>query len=272
VVEVANDGDWPARIQVIQSAAAASSDPMWVGHVAARTFLRRWREDVGYLIDLQPGQVLRPVIRQLRPGHCASGIAEYRVVSGPDVVVRVRLAPGGTSAPLGPSAQYARVPEPALWAFPEAERNIEATYTVGQRWAFISIGRGPAVGLIPDQRLLGNYGMLYNIRLTADNPSRDDVDLEFLLTAPSGVARGVFYIDGEEVESPLIRPGEDACLHRTLLPAGRSRTFRIITVPESGSFYPVVLVARAVRRTPPPPAEPEPEQPAPPAETTEAQG
>jgi len=193
-------------------------------------------------------------------------------VSGPDVSVRVRLAATGSNTPLGPAEQYRPPPEPALWAFPETKRKIEATYTVGQRWAFIGIGRRPAVGLVPEQRLLGNYGMVYEIRLTADNPGQDDVDLELALTAPSGVARGVFYINGKEVESPLIRPGEDAILLRTPLPAGRSRTFRILTIPESGSFYPVILVARAVRRTPSPPIETDPDQSAPPKQAAQKPG
>lgn len=269
VVEVANEANSPARIQVVQGTGRTSADSMWVGHVAARTFLRRQRHDIGYLLDLQPGQVLRPVIQQVRPGHCASGIAEYRVISGSDVSLRVRLAPSGSNTPLGTAEQYPRPPQPALWAFPEAERKIEATYTVGQRWAFISIGRRPAVGLLPQQRLLGNYGVVYDIRLTVDNPEQHEVDLELLLTAPSGVARGIFYINGKEVESPLIRPGEDAILHRTPLPAGRSRTFRVLTIPESGSFYPVILVARAVRKTPPPPMRPEPAQPVPPEQSAQ---
>ena len=263
VIELANEGNWPTRVQVVQGAAPASADSMWAGHLAARAFLRRQRHDIGYLLDLEPGQVLRPVIEQVRPGHCASGIAEYRVLSGSDVSVRVRLASAGSNMPLGTAEPSPPPPEPALWAFPEAERKIDATYTVGQRWAFISIGRRPAVGLIPEQRLLGNYGIIYDVRLTADNPGQEEVDLELLLTAPSGVARGVFYINGKEVESPLVRPGEDAILHRTPLPAGRSQTLRILTIPESGSFYPVILVGRAIRKTPPPPIEPEPSQPPP---------
>jgi hypothetical protein len=260
VVEIRNDSNWPTRVQVVQSTAKPCGDPMWAGHVAAVTFLRRQREDAGYLVDLQPGQVLRPVIQTLPQGQCASGIAEYRVVSGSDVTLRVRLAPCGSSLPLALAQESVPPVQAPAWVFPEAERKIEARYTVGQRWAFISIGRTPAVGLVPEQRLLGNYGMVYDIRLTAENPDQQDADLEVLLTAPSGVARGVFYIDGNEVESPLIRPGEDASLFRTLLPAGRSRTFRITTIPESGSFYPVVLVARAVKRAPaPPPPTPEPE-------------
>jgi hypothetical protein len=268
VVELANTGNWTTRVQVVQGSPTASRDPMWVGHVAARSFMRRQREDIGYLVDLEPGQAFRPIIQSVAPGQCVSGIAEYRVVSGSDLALRVRLVPTGACPVVGPVDQFPPSPQPPAWAFPEAERQIETSYRVGGRWAFISIGRDPVTGLNPDQHLLGNYGVFYDIRLTADNPGQDDVDLELLLTAPAGVARGIFYINGQEIESPLIRPGEDATLYTTPLPAGRSRTLRIRTMPVSGSFYPVVLVARAVRKAPPPVLQPEPQQPA----TAEAGG
>lgn len=62
------------------------------------------------------------------------------------------------------------------------------------------------------------------------------------LSADGGVARGVVWLEGQEVELPLLRPGEGFILGRYTLAPGGQQTVSLSTLPASGSNYPLRLL------------------------------
>jgi hypothetical protein len=117
---------------------------------------------------------------------------------------------------------------------------------VGGDWAFVTIGDQPLAGQMAGDRLLGNYGLSYDINIALSNPTEEDARVVLLLEPAGGPARGSLLIDGTPVGASLIAKDSEAELARYGLAPGETREVCIQTMPEGGSHYPVRLVARSL--------------------------
>jgi hypothetical protein len=95
-------------------------------------------------------------------------------------------------------------------------------------------------------RLSGNYGVIYNIALLLINPTAEEAPVIILLEPAGGPARGFLLIDGMPVEAAVLTRDSEAELARYLLAPGEHRRVWIETTPQSGSNYPVRVVARPI--------------------------
>ena len=76
---------------------------------------------------------------------------------------------------------------------------------VGQRWAFIPIGKLPISDYAQQNQLDGNYGVTYNIDINVQNPGPDTKTISVNFEPAAGLASGVFIIDGKLVIARQIR-------------------------------------------------------------------
>jgi len=120
---------------------------------------------------------------------------------------------------------------------------------VGQRWAFIPIGKYSIERVSRDGVLDGNYGVLYDINVKVENPTSEPTNVEVLFEPSAGVARGVFWIDGVSVETQHLLPPKEYPIARYPLQPNSSRDIRILTMPLAGSHYPARIIVRALRNT-----------------------
>ncbi len=241
-VELVNSSAAPLRVQIVEGSGGPSSDEIFAGHKAARDFLERRADDVGYLISLPNGCAYTASASLLKPGQVISGLAEVRVLDAGELRVRVRLRPPS------PDIVMPVVPTPverlSTWVFSQPQKGLDVTYRVGQQWAFATIGDGQALSATGRESLDGDYGVFYDISFTVENPTDHPADIELVFMPGGGLARGTAIIDGRLCETGLLRYGETQRLHALNLAPGARQVVRVRIMPEAGSNYPVKLVMR----------------------------
>jgi hypothetical protein len=191
------------------------------------------------------------LIQRLPPAATASGLYTLRVLSNERVLVRVCAeasssleAPGPGFEPQAASSGIPRLPlSPEV--YPQPQKRIQASYTVGARWTFVNVGRKPLAGRDEERQLAGNYGVFYDISLELANPTDRERTVQLLLSPAAGDARGVFVIDGRIVEAPPVAPPAEVVLARVRIKPAERRVLSIRTMPVGGSAYPVSLVVRS---------------------------
>jgi hypothetical protein len=243
-VELWNLGTETAQVHVMAGTGGPSYDEAWVGHRATKEFLRSSLKGAGWVVDVPPGTAVTALSQLMPIGSVASGLAEFRALGAADL--RVRLYLKQPEAEAGPRTIDRYYPSPLLgqWHYPEAERNLTASYQVGGVWSFTTIGHQPAVGMVDGDRLLGSYGVIYNISLQLSNPLSDPVEVELVMEPAGGPARAALVVDGSLKEVAMLRKTTETPFARYVLLPGQSRTVTITTTPQAGSNYPVRLVAR----------------------------
>jgi hypothetical protein len=261
-IELQNHGDELAEVHVIRGDAGPSVDTILVGHRAAVRYLKAEMQDLGEIVSVPPGRRRTILSQRLSPMWTASGLYSLRVLKGADVYVRILAdeARGGRepvllsaspihdAAPLasrGSTGTSRRALALSRDVYPEPRKRVEASYTVGERWAFVNLGRAPISAREPERRLAGNYGVVYEISLRLENPMDEERIVRVILSPDAGDARGVFVIDGRLVEAPHVTPPAEVELAQFRLKAAERRTVSIRTIPVGGSSYPVSLVVRS---------------------------
>lgn len=246
VVEIWNLGDQMARVHVIEGLGGPTHDESWAGHKAAAEFLRNRAGSFGWVLPIAPRTAAPVLSRHIATGATTSGLVELRALAPADLRVRLYLAPLRPDRPPRPIDTYSPSPFLGRWQYPDPTRELQARYVVGREWAFITIGDEPAAGLIEGDHLRGSYGVVHNIVLELSNPTAEEVPVIVLLEPGGGPARGFLLIDGAPVEVAVLARDSEARLARYVLAPGERRQVRIQTLPESGSHYPVRLVARPI--------------------------
>jgi len=128
----------------------------------------------------------------------------------------------------------------------EGVNELTATHVAGGPWTFVGVGKQPksnSHGIV----LHGNYGVLYRIRFLLANPKSERAYLELVVRSGGGATRGVFMLNGDILETPMLRATQEHMLTRWELPPRSEREVSVLTMPQSGSNYPVTLVVRPRR-------------------------
>jgi len=231
-------------VHVVEGEAGPSYDEIFVGHTAARTFVKRMAWQVGYVATIPPLGRAVVASHRLPRGAIASGILELAVLEGSELFARVRLLPPAprplVTAGENPLQSAAR----PFWVFPNPRKSLTAEYTVGGNWAFVSVGREATPGTNHDERLRGNYGVLYDVTFNIVNPRDRAAQVEIGFQTAAGAARGVVLIEGQIYETRLVRANREQTLTRLRVPAGANRSVHVQIMPQSGSNYPVRLFCR----------------------------
>ena len=244
VVELANPAAFPVSVHIVEGVAGPSRDEIFVGHIAARTFLSRMASQVGYLMTLPPHTRAILASHRLPPKAIASGILAVGIVQGSDVVARVRLLPPASRPLISDLEGVSQSLAQPFWVFPNPRKTLTADYVVGGNWAFVSVGRHAVPGVNHGEELAGNYGILYDITFNIHNPTDRIAHLELAFQTAAGAARGVVLINGVVYQTGLVRSNRERTLMRFSVPAHTKRTLRMQTMPQSGSNYPVRLLCR----------------------------
>jgi len=240
-IELVNPTDRPVRVQIVEASGGPSPDEIFVGHKAARDFLERQRDDVGYVVAMPQGCSYTASATLVKRGQVISGLAELRVLDAGELRVRVRLRP--------PSSDLvAPVPAPperlSTWVFSEPHKRFEVKYRVGEHWAFATIGDRQVLSSTGRELLDGDYGVFYDVTFEVENPTDSPAEVELGFMPGGGLARGIVVIDGRIYETGLLRHGETQRVHAFTIGPHARRELRVRIMPQAGSNYPVKLVMR----------------------------
>ena len=259
-----NDNDEPARL-VLMPGDSKDKNPVLAGVRAADPFFRSWLTGSGEVITLPPHTSIPIAFRRLAPQETSSGLCY------------LRLLPGGPSSLQVNAEAYAAQPLDATWQaasmtptpyretgpiaegpkfaaslsdliFPKPFKDEEFIYRAGGPFGFFRVGQKPIERRDPGKPLDGNFGVIYDIKATAENPTSEAVNVELVYETSAGYSGGLFSVDGEIVRLPLMQSKAEAKLAVFKLEPGQSKTINVITIPLSGSSYPVTLALRPVNK------------------------
>lgn len=246
VVEVWNLGETMARVHVMAGMGGPSYDESWAGHRAASAFLRNKAAAAGWIAPVPAGMAVPVVTQAALRNATVSGVLELRAVGAANLSIRVYLASHMMERLPRPVTSYTESPMLGQWHYVEPQRELQAEYTVGREWTFVTIGRQPVAGMVEGDQLAGGYGVLYDIDLGLSNPTGQEARVAIAMEPAGGPARGALIVDGRVVEAAMLNRDVEAPVTKYVLAPGEARRVRIQTMPQAGSNYPVRLVVRPV--------------------------
>jgi hypothetical protein len=264
-VKLVNTSDKSAQVMVIPGDSGPSKNPVQAGMVAADRYFRGWVYQSGEIVSIPPKSSLPISLRKLTPGDTTSGLCSLRLlVGGPDQLM-VR-----TDARI-PSAQDAREKEAFLSAtpwrrvsarsilgwenaaaattvhvYPKPAKIEELNYHVGGQYGSVRIGQRPISSSDQKRALEGNFGVFYTIKTKLDNPTTEAEEVELVFEASAGYTGALFIINKEIRRTPLLQPKTEAQIMKVRMEPGSSKSLTFMTIPLSGSSYPVTLTVRPV--------------------------
>lgn len=245
-VRLHNLSDEPVHFTWADCFAGPNLDEIYVGHVVCRGYFDQLRRGSAVMLSLQPHRWVEFATMKTRPRQIVSGLACISVLGGGPLVAEVVAHPEPPSSWARPVADNLRE-DPKLRPFRfEGVNELTATHVAGGPWTFVGVGKQPksnSHGIV----LHGNYGVLYRIRFLLANPKSERAYLELVVRSGGGATRGVFMLNGDILETPMLRATQEHMLTRWELPPRSEREVSVLTMPQSGSNYPVTLVVRPRR-------------------------
>lgn len=235
-VDITNDGDRPARVQLVDGAAAPSMDTVLVGHQATYKFLKRLQTGTGVIVTIPPKSVRRVFARRLNAGDTLSGLMLVRPLNDGALTLAMRAEDLGRPATVFTASKAAN-----QTVFPDPDKTLDFSYTVGGQWTYVPIGRF-AIKNEDGVALDGNYGVMYTVRLHLDNPTAKKTDVRVLFEPRAGEARAVFLIDGSLTETPATFPPAEVRVMTIPLAPRQKKTVTLVTMPAAGGSYPAALI------------------------------
>jgi hypothetical protein len=257
-----NDNDIAADL-VIMPGDSKDKNPVLAGVRAADLFSRSWLTGSAEVVTIPPHTSIPIAFRRLAPQETSSGLCYLRLLPGGPHKLQVTAealypyaldnrwqaatqtpTPYRETGPVSDGPKFAAQLSPLI--FPKPYKEEEFTYSAGGPFGFFRVGQKPIERRDPGAPLDGNFGVIYNITARAENPTGEPVNVELVYETSAGYSGGIFSVNGEVVRLPLMQSKAEAKLAAFTLNPGESKTINVITLPLSGSSYPVTLALRPV--------------------------
>jgi len=242
-VTLSNPTSGPLTLWVSGADAGPASNEVVVGHAAALRFLDQETLHAGFVMTIPPNTTMPLFVQNVAPLGLVSGVAQVALVTGDRLNLQVVARLGGEADP--PTASYA----PDFDA--THQRGAFGQPAIVRALQYVAGGPPLVMTLAADADLLrgasnvalqGNYGVVYTFNVDVSNPTDAPVVASLVMHADGGQARGAFVVDGQPVDGPLVEANAPQLVTTVRLPPGLTRTLQIVTMPESGSNYPVRLL------------------------------
>lgn len=244
-ITLVNPSGFRALVHYASGIAGPSPDPVFVGFASTARFLESLVHGRGYVVEVGPRSAVTFNAYTLAPNALVSGLMQFQVIEGGaiELSVHVRLPwllDRTVTTDLGPWA----FPHPR-GTFPGAAVEVVRDLRAGEPAAIADLGiMSDARDVRTGESLVGDYGILYRVRLRLTNPADREVTMSLVAHAAGGLARGLLYMDGEPIDIGLLRPREERAVGAITIPPGGAREILVVTMPVAGSYYPVRLSLR----------------------------
>ena len=227
--------------------AGPSPDEIFAGHLAAANYLRSPGQGIKLQLSDQPLLIEHSLFK---PSQTISAMQSLQALGKARARLRVIARTLGAAEPtlLKPLEASTRT---TRGLFPgEVERSID--YVCGAAYHFEELG-GP-----PYQKELqaghaspGNFGTVFRYRFQLRNSSEEAQDVRLELSARGGPARACLVLDGQPLETELLK-AEPRLVKRWVLAPGEIRLVSQDVFPQAGSNYPLsfTLSSRATQLAP----------------------
>lgn len=236
-IEIVQPPGVDERYAVTSYLTGPASDEIFCGHLAAARYFKA--PSSGYLVSVPAGK--RHLLERalMKPGQTISAMLAVRGLAPRAQAGLLRVSVRGldNTAPLAlkPFDAKART---ARGVFP-AEVVRELSYQVGSAYLFEDIGGQPYLSEVSNgSPSPGNFGAVYRYRWKLENPTDQPQEVRMEMSARGGPARASLWIDGESIETDLLK-AEPRLLKRWLLPPAGRREVVMETFPQAGSNFPL---------------------------------
>ena len=258
-IEIVQPAGVDERYAVTSYLTGPATDEIFCGHLAAARYFKAPLS--GYLVSVAAGK--RHLLERslLKPGQTVSAMLAIRGLLPRSAAGVLRVSVRGIDSveplalkPLDVKARTAR----GVFA---GELLRELSYQVGPTYLFEDIGGQPYLSEVSNgSPSPGNFGAVYRYRWKLENPTDQPQEVRMEMSARGGPARASLWIDGESLETDLLK-AEPRLLKRWILPAGGRREVMMETFPQAGSNFPLSLTlssrpAPAAAEAPGPPVLP----------------
>ncbi|MGE5531745.1 MAG: hypothetical protein ACM3VW_06505 [Bacteroidota bacterium] len=244
-VRVANVGKTDTRLHVTEAATGPHDDEIYVGHSAMMRYLALTAQGEGYYLNVPAGRMLDLYDTRLSPDKIVSGLATLTPGAGSDLILEVVAENAWPTDAFFTPIPTRLMNDPPLTPYRfEASKTVELRHEAGGAWTFYHIGKDYSVNL-QGQKLFGDYGVHYSIQATFENPSDKPAKCEIGLRASGGVARASVVLNGELTETGLLRGSNEQVVYKCELQPHERKAVTLLTMPESGSNYPLTLTMRS---------------------------
>lgn len=246
-----NTGATPARVYITSVGAGPSEDELFAGHLAASSYYDAKKSGTGWYITIRPKTKFLLEKRLIKTAQTVSGIGYLHTVEGEDVKLNVYSStiPGRMPPENAKPHNHNPNVRTAKGVFP-AYIQLKSVHIIGDRFTFIPLGENfqeEVAGNNPNHGNpnYGNYGSFYNIDITIENPRENDRDAWVYFVPGGGIARGIFDVDGQLLETGLVYPAQRVLLKKVRVASGGKEQVRIRTMPQGGAYYPVRIVVES---------------------------
>jgi hypothetical protein len=242
IVKAQNNGVESSLLDMVSGIAGPNGNILAVGHDSTKRFLVNEASNQGQVFEVPPHATINIVNQLLTASTLVSGLMQLRVISGPSIRVAV-IVQDASDIPVGPISDTllssATLHARGVYSVPDFYYDL--AYSIGDDPVQLVIGKLPLPNLEQGQVLGGDYGVKQSASLTLLNSTATDARVGMWFEPRGGRATGTFLIDGELVQLHPIDPGELELVRGFIVPAHGYRRVSIVTMPEGGSSYPVIV-------------------------------
>lgn len=239
----------PMSVWVTNGVGGPSIDSIFIGHIATKRYLLNVLQKLAYVLEIPPQKSIVLISQRLPTGQYVSGLLKFKLVSGDNLEVAINAE----------NAKYKSLDDLPFVTTDNVKSHVrgkihlgnwdtDIQYLCSEQYASFEIGGIKQEKLTEsNQKLAGNYGLLYTYNVEIKNNLSRTQKVELAVVPRGGFARGCFLINNQFVETRLLDPlkAEEGIIYTLDLQPDEERQIRMITLPQSGSYYPVRLVIRS---------------------------
>lgn len=244
VLRAENRSAQPALLQFIYGQGGPGANEMEVGHGATKRFLERQVQNEGRIISIAGNGTLQLAQQDLPPNAIVCGLLQLRVLNGSTVHLTL-FAQNATSSPdesltgtdlLQGTVRHAR----GEYRIPEF--HYSRSWNVNDEYLELPIGDIPLPNVMQGEALSGDYGVKQSFVVSVQNPTSKPQAIAIYENPRGGRATGTYVIDGVLIQSHGVPAFSRYKIRQYVVPARGFVRVTIITIPESGSSYPLRLI------------------------------
>lgn len=244
LIEVINPNDTPVSLRLRKGNAKPQRDTIAIGIVAIKNFMNSDDNNISTFENIPPKSKTCIILDKLVNLNSSSGILQLWQTKGDNSILRIKMVSKtdldtelNKITPYKGTGQFTS----SDFIFDSPKEEFNETYTVGNQWVFINIGKNHLKNS-KHLKLYGNYGVSYNCNITIENPTNTVAKVRAYVDPTAGPLAGYFKVNNEYKLIHHIKPPKEGNLGIYYLNPGETKHITIKTIPVSGSNYPAKIV------------------------------
>ncbi|MCL5773748.1 MAG: hypothetical protein M1536_05140 [Firmicutes bacterium] len=213
-----------------------------VGHGSNVKFMKRLASDEGVIWEIPPGEHVDFNVHILKPSEVISGLYQFLMIKGKPLWFYISVREN-------PDEPFSAPPITSLdthdkGAYLVTAVKVKRMLDSYEKEIYTSIGSVPLGDVFGAKPMQGDYGVIYDIEFVLKNSTSKDRNVSLYFNPRGGPAAGTFLVGSSIVESVVTKAYKETLIRNVKVKARSERIFKLRTMPEGASYYPVRIIAR----------------------------